>query len=130
MPECPKRRILIVDDIESIRKLVALTLSDERYEVLTADGGMQGLRLAQDRPPALVLLDIEMPDINGFEVCRQLKSDPRTKEATVVMLTGLAQESDKARCREAGADDYFVKPFSPLALLRKVEEVFPDSDCE
>ncbi|MCL5957940.1 MAG: response regulator [Chloroflexi bacterium] len=128
MQHAEKKRILVVDDDDAIRNLVAFTLADETYEVLLARGGIEALRLAAENQPALLFLDVEMPDKNGFEVCREVKSDPRTSSATVVMLTALASESDIALGREAGADDYFIKPFSPLALLRKVEEILQHSD--
>jgi DNA-binding response OmpR family regulator len=80
--------------------------------------------LAREMHPELVLLDVMMPKVDGFEACRRLKEDPATSDIVVVMLTARAQESDRERGRGAGADEYFTKPFSPVALLRLVEEIY------
>lgn len=118
------KKILLADDEEPVRALVAATLkNDNRYQLLEARNGMEALELARRERPDLVLLDVVMPHIDGFEVCRQLKADPATRHITVIMLTALAQEADKERGQQVGADGYFTKPFSPLALLNKVDEV-------
>jgi CheY-like chemotaxis protein len=118
------KKILLADDEEPLRALVAATLRDDtRYHLLEARDGLETLEVARREKPDLILLDILMPKLNGFEVCRQLKDDPETRGITIVMLTALAAEADKERGQEVGADDYFHKPFSPTALLEKVEEV-------
>ena len=118
------KKILVVDDQDKVRQLVSVTLAIGPYEVLTASNGEEALELARAARPDMVLLDIQMPGrFDGLEVCRMLKSDARTRSACVVMLTARGQDWDKQAGREAGADDYFVKPFSPLALMNKVEEV-------
>ena len=88
-----------------------------------AADGVEALEKARDQSPRLVLLDIMMPRLDGLEVCRQLKADPDTSDIVVVMLTAQAQERDRDQGLAAGADDYFTKPFSPLALLNMVERV-------
>jgi two-component system, OmpR family, phosphate regulon response regulator PhoB len=119
------KKILIVDDQLEVRELVQVTLEIGDYQILAAENGRQALDLAQTEHPDIVLLDIMMPgsDIDGLEACRRLKRDPATAGITIVMLSAKGQESDIAAGREAGADDYFTKPFSPIALIEKVEEV-------
>lgn len=115
---------MIADDEESIRRVIATTLGeDQRYRVVVARDGEEALETARREKPALILLDVRMPKMNGYEVCRRLKSDPDTRHISVVMVTALGTDSDRQQAVEAGADDYFVKPFSPTDLLGKVEEV-------
>jgi two-component system phosphate regulon response regulator PhoB len=118
------RTLLIADDESGIRSLVKMTLQRKQYEILEASDGEEALALARKHHPELVLLDVMMPGLTGFEVCRALKGDPATASATVVMLTAKAQDSDRAEGLAAGADDYFTKPFSPIALLRKIDDVY------
>ena len=115
-------RILIVDDDPDIRTLVAVTLGDSHAIVEAADG-VDALCLARKEAFDLVLLDVMMPGMDGFEACRQLKGDPLTTNTPVILLTARGTREDLDRGREAGADDYFVKPFSPIALLDKIAQV-------
>jgi two-component system, OmpR family, phosphate regulon response regulator PhoB len=117
------RRLLIADDEEGVRTLVRITLEDESIEILEAADGDEALDLAKRLRPELVLLDVEMPGRSGYEVCRALKDDAATAGITVVMLTARARAADMERGLEAGADDYFTKPFSPVALMQMVEQV-------
>ncbi|HTW06770.1 MAG TPA: response regulator [Acidimicrobiales bacterium] len=117
------RKLLIVDDEEGVRTLVRMTLDSGVYEILEATAGVEALELARAHRPELVLLDVMLPDISGLDVCRELKHDPSTSAATVVMLTARAQSEDLGDAEEAGADGYFTKPFSPIALTRKVESI-------
>jgi DNA-binding response OmpR family regulator len=118
------KRILIVDDQPEVRELVSVTLEIGPYRILTAENGAQALEVAQAEVPDLILLDVMMPGgLDGLEVCRQLKSNPLTSGIYVIMLTSRGQEWDVESGFDAGADDYFVKPFSPLELINKVEEV-------
>ncbi len=119
------KKILIVDDQAAVRELVGVTLEIGPYELLTAENGDQALHLAQAELPDLMLLDIQMPGgkLDGLDVCRLLKHDDRTKRIYIIMLTAKGQEWDKAAGTDAGADEYFVKPFSPLQLMNKVEQV-------
>ncbi|HTV10371.1 MAG TPA: response regulator [Acidimicrobiales bacterium] len=117
------RTLLIVDDEDGVRTLVRMTLDSARYEIIEAADGRRALELAREHRPDLVLLDVMLPDMSGLEVCRQLKSQPELGSTTVIMLTARAQSSDVGDAEEAGANGYFTKPFSPLALTRKVEDV-------
>ena len=118
------KKILIVDDQPEVRELVSVTLEIGPYQTLTAENGEQALALARAELPELILLDIQMPgDLDGLAVCRLLKSDEYTHGIYVLMLTAKGQDWDKQLGYEAGADDYFVKPFSPLELMAKVEQV-------
>ncbi len=118
------KKVVIVDDDPIVRALVKTTLGgDDDYQVLEAADGPEALEIARAQKPDLIFLDVRMPGMNGFEVCRAIKEDPETNHIAVIFLTALAQEADKERGLQAGGDGYFTKPFSPLALLRKVEEV-------
>ncbi len=119
-----RKRILLTDDEEPVRTLVALTLkSDGQYEFLEATNGLEALEVARREAPDLILLDVLMPHLDGIEVCARLKKDPATRHIPVILLTALVQEKDKQKAREAGAEGYFSKPFSPTALLEKINGV-------
>ncbi|MFH1140329.1 MAG: response regulator [Chloroflexota bacterium] len=116
--------IMVADDDEGIRRVMEATLRDDpRYRVVAASDGAEALDVARREKPNLAFLDVRMPRMSGLEVCRALKSDPATRHISVVMVSALGTDSDRRRAVEAGADDYFVKPFSPTDLLGKVEEV-------
>lgn len=114
--------ILVADDDPRVRKLVTLTLGSA-WRLLEAADGAQALDVAQREQPDLILLDVRMPHMDGLEVCRRLKNGEATANIKVVMLTGMGNDEDRAAGAEAGADEYFVKPFSPRALLDKVNEM-------
>jgi CheY-like chemotaxis protein len=118
------QKLLIADDEAGIRALVRMTLEGDEFEILEAEDGAQALEMIRSQKPEMVLLDVMMPGMNGFDACAAIKSDPETRNITVVMLTARAMEQDRIDGQAAGADDYFTKPFSPVALLRKVDEVF------
>ncbi|UCC87024.1 MAG: response regulator [Anaerolineales bacterium] len=119
------KKILIVDDQQEVRELVDVTLRIGDYVIWQAESGDQALATARSEHPDLILLDVMMPKstFDGFEVCQQLKSDPTTKDIYIVMLTARGQEADVEMGKKVGADDYFTKPFSPLELMTKVEEL-------
>lgn len=117
------RKLLIVDDEDGVRALVRMTLDSINYEIMEAADGEEALKLVKEFRPDLVLLDVMLPDVSGLEVCRRLKADPCLSSTTVVMLTARAQSSDVGDAEAAGADGYFTKPFSPIALTRRVEDV-------
>ena len=118
------KKILIVDDQAEVRELVEVTMRVGDYEILKAENGKQAIETVKTEKPNLVLMDVMMPGgIDGLEATRILKNDPETKDCTIIMLTSKSQESDQKKGFEAGADGYFPKPFSPLELIKKVEEV-------
>ena len=117
--------VLIADDEPHVVDLVRLTLEDERINVIGAPDGETALAQAEAQRPDLIFLDVQLPDISGFEVCARLRSDPRFAATKIVMLTAAAQESDVARGLAAGANHYLTKPFSPVRLLSIVENVAP-----
>jgi len=118
------KRILIVDDQVEVRELVEVTLRSDDYQVFQAKSGEETIEIARSVRPDLIIMDIMMPGgMDGLEATRALKSDPETKGSIIIMLTAKGQEADKKIGLQAGADDYFVKPFSPLELIEKVEEV-------
>jgi CheY-like chemotaxis protein len=119
-----RRGVLIVDDDPFIRRLIATTLEDvAEFELHEAADGVQALELARSKRPALVLLDIDMPAVDGIEACRRLREDPATSETTIVMLTAAHEDSVARSAEQAGADLFLTKPFSPLDLLRLVDRL-------
>jgi two-component system phosphate regulon response regulator PhoB len=121
-------RILIAEDDESLRALIRLTIEVGDVEIREVADGEAALADAQDSRPDLVLLDWSMPGRSGLEVCRALRADERTSDATIVMITARAQEADRRAGLEAGADRYLTKPFSPLELLDTLRDVLgPDA---
>lgn len=115
------RHALVVDDDADIRELVAFKLEQLGFEVLTAADGEEGLRLAEEVRPEIVLLDIMMPKLSGIDVCRRLREQPSTAATPVILLTAKAQEADVERGFAVGADDYIVKPFSLRELSSRVQ---------
>ncbi|MEA2129086.1 MAG: two-component system, chemotaxis family, chemotaxis protein CheY [Solirubrobacteraceae bacterium] len=118
------RTVLIVDDDPFIRKLIVTTLEGvSAYDMHEAGDGEQAVEAASREAPRLVFLDIDMPVLDGIEACRQMRALPMMDGARIVMLTASADDSARDRAREAGADFFLTKPFSPLALLRLVDEL-------
>ena len=118
------RKILIVDDDAGIRELVNTTLRSDDYHIFQAESGEKAIKIARAEKPDLIIMDVMMPGgTEGIETTRILKNDPETKNCQIIMLTGRGQKGDREECLDAGADDFFTKPFSPLALIKKVEEV-------
>jgi len=120
------KKILIVDDQDDIRELVKITLDIGDYDIIQASNGPTALELTKTQKPDLILLDVMMPEggMDGFEVCKEIKNNPEFSDTTIIMLTAKSQESDKEQGLLSGADGYFTKPFSPLALMNKVDEIF------
>ena len=119
--------ILVVDDEPPILELVRYTLEDEQIRVLEAADGVQALEVAHAARPDLILLDVQMPRLDGLEVCRRLRGDTALGGTRIVMLTAAGQDADRARGLAAGADDYLTKPFSPLALFTLVRSLLPEA---
>ena len=115
--------VLVADDDPDILTLVAFRLEQAGYEVLTAPDGEEAIRLALDRRPDLVVLDVRMPKLNGFEVTARLRGNENTSKMPIVLLSASVREASIAKGFEAGADDYLKKPFSPQELLARIEAV-------
>ncbi len=118
-----KEPILVIEDEQDIQELIAYNLAREGYRVVRAVTGEDGLACARREPPALVLLDLMLPGVDGLEVCRQLKHSPATRAIPIVMLTAKGEESDIVAGLEMGADDYIAKPFSPKVLIARIRAV-------
>ncbi len=125
----PRRTILIADDEPQLRLLVRLTISSDEYAVLEAADGAAAWQLIQERQPAVVLLDVEMPPPDGFALTRAIKSDPALASTYVILLTGRASDADLAAGQAVGADRYLTKPFSPLELLTTLEQALAGHRC-
>lgn len=119
-----QKKILVVDDEKDIRDLVEVTLLRSDHLVMKAESGDTAVEIARTQKPDLILMDIMMPgNIDGLQATRILKNDPETRQCKVVLLTAKGQLADRQEGIKAGADDYFSKPFSPLELLRKVDQM-------
>ena len=123
-------KILIVEDEISIRQLVKYNLEKEGYQVLDAEDGVRGLKMARSEKPDLLLLDLMLPQMDGLEVCRNLKGNPASAALPIIMLTAKSEEIDKVIGLELGADDYMTKPFSPRELIARVKAVLRRSQKE
>ena len=118
-----RTRILVVDDEEDIRELVRLNLAKESFEILDCESGEQALSLSRAKQPDLIVLDLMLPGIDGLEVCKRLKADPKTAAIPVVILTAKGEEADVVAGLEIGAEDYMVKPFSGKVLAARVRRL-------
>jgi two-component system alkaline phosphatase synthesis response regulator PhoP len=127
MPRSPlarrQGRVLVVEDEPDVAELIRYNLVKEGWEVLSVSNGAEALRRVRETRPDIVLLDIMVPQLNGWEVCRRLKQDPETRGIPVIMVTGRVEEGDKVLGFELGADDYVTKPFSPRELVARIRAV-------
>ena len=121
-----QKKILIADDNEHIRESLASILEDEGYATWTAKDGAEALRKVKEIAPDILILDVTMPEMSGYEVCRTIKSDPDLKKTFVLMLSAKGQATEQARGKEVGADEYFVKPFSPIEIVTRIRNVLDD----
>lgn len=120
------RKILVVDDEPYVVRALSFILKKGGYEVTTAADGQEALRHVEEDKPDLILLDIMMPDLDGFEVTQRLKKDPATKDIYIILITAKGQEEDRRKGFESGADDYITKPFSPTGLIKMIDGIFKE----
>jgi DNA-binding response OmpR family regulator len=118
------KRILIADDNENIRTALTYLLEDEGFDLALAKDGAVALRKVKELRPHILFLDIMMPEINGYDVCRAIKCDPELKQTYIIMLTAKGQIAEQERGKEVGADEYIIKPFSPMEILTLVKSIF------
>ncbi|HTO40188.1 MAG TPA: response regulator, partial [Rhizomicrobium sp.] len=116
-------RVLVVDDILSNVKLLEAKLTAEYFEVVTGFNGMEAIAKTEEYSPDIILLDVMMPGMDGFEACRRIKSNPKTAHVPVIMVTALDQPSDRVAGLEAGADDFLTKPVEDAALFARVRSL-------
>ena len=121
-------RILVVEDDPIALRFARYTLLQEGYQVLTAPNGLEGLRKAQRESPDLIILDIMLPGIDGFEICHRLRAEPETARIPILMLTAKAQEADRETGLKVGADDYLTKPALPSEIVRRVQALLALTD--
>ena len=119
------KRILIIEDQEDNRAILRDLLSQAGYELIEAGDGEEGVKLAQQERPDLILMDIQLPVIDGYEATRRIRSVADLKAIPIIAVTSYALSGDEAKARAAGCDGYVTKPFSPRALLAKVREYMP-----
>jgi two-component system cell cycle response regulator DivK len=117
--------ILVIEDHEENRRILRDLLTSAHYEMLEAETGEDGLRLVEAHRPAVVLMDIQLPGLDGYEVTRRLKANPALRRIPIIAVTAHALSGDDAKAFEAGCDAYFAKPYDPMALLTKIREYVP-----
>lgn len=117
------RKILVIEDDPANLRLIRYTLEKKGYEVVTAPNGLEGLRKAQKEEPDLIILDVMLPGIDGYEICHRLRAEPQTAQLLILMFSVKSQEVDKATGLKVGADDYLTKPADPSEIIRRVERL-------
>jgi DNA-binding response OmpR family regulator len=120
MTEQEKSKVLIVDDEPHIVNLVKLSLDKRRYNVTGAYSGREALQLIEKNSPDVIVVDLMMPGINGYELCQAIRSRTGTKDVPIIILSAKHQMNDKLHAIDVGADDYITKPFDPLELERRI----------
>lgn len=123
MSEATPKRILVIDDEADVTELVAYHLRAKGYQVESLNNPNGSIGAARTFEPDLVILDVMMPDLNGVQICRMLRADPKLKEVPVIFLTAKAEEADRIQGLETGADDYICKPFSTKELMLRVQSI-------
>jgi DNA-binding response OmpR family regulator len=126
-PTATRQSILIVDDDDAIADVLSIRLSKQGFETIIADSGQLGLALARGEKPCVILLDLRLPDMDGFELCRELVDDEATSEIPVIILSGLDQPDIIRRSRAAGCCYYVRKPYDPNALLALIRQAIDEA---
>jgi two-component system cell cycle response regulator DivK len=121
------KRILVVEDTEDNRKIVRDLLTSVGYELIEAVDGAEGVTMAQNEKPDLILMDIQLPEMDGYEATRRIRAIPELAAVPIIAVTSYALSGDEAKTRAAGCDGYVAKPFSPRQLLAKIREFLPDA---
>jgi two-component system, cell cycle response regulator DivK len=121
------QRILVVEDTEDNRQIVRDLLSSVGYELIEAVDGAEGVAMAQSQHPDLILMDIQLPGMDGYEATRQIRAVPELAGVPIIAVTSYALSGDEAKTRAAGCDGYVAKPFSPRQLLAKIREFLPET---
>ena len=116
-------KILIVEDDPATSRLVEYTLSHQGYDIISASNGLEGIRKARQESPDLIILDVMLPGLDGFEICNRLRSEPATAKILILMFSAKAQEIDKDTGIKVGADDYLAKPAAPAEIIKHVEKL-------
>ena len=117
-----KKRILVVEDQEDNRQILRDLLANAGYEMIEAEDGSKAIELAASHRPDLILMDIQLPLVDGYEATRRLKADPSLMNIPIIVVTSYALSGDEEKARQAGCDAYVAKPYSPRALLAKIRE--------
>ncbi|MBU2598973.1 response regulator [bacterium] len=121
-----KKKILVVDDEPYVVRSLIFVLKKEGYLTVSASNGEEALQKAMTEEPDLIFLDIMMPKINGYEVCKRLKEHEKTKDIYIIILTAKGQKEDKMKGVEVGVNEYITKPFSPSKVIQRMKEIFED----
>jgi DNA-binding response OmpR family regulator len=121
-----KARILLIDDHQTVFRLLEAIVRIKGYKLLYAESGQQGIVMARKEQPDLILLDVMMPDIDGFKVCQYLKENDDTKEIPIMFLTARGADGDLEAGRKAGADGFMTKPFQTMEVLKQIERLLAD----
>jgi two-component system, cell cycle response regulator DivK len=119
------RRILVIEDHEENRRILRDLLTSGGYEIIEATTGLEGVDMAEQEHPDLILMDIQLPGVDGYEATRRIKANPALHHIPIIAVTSYALSGDDAQALEAGCDAYVAKPFSPRALLAKIREYLP-----
>jgi two-component system, cell cycle response regulator DivK len=119
------KRILVVEDHEDNRQILRALLGSAGYDMIEAENGEQAVQQAAAQHPDLILMDIQLPEMDGYEVTRRIKADPALKAIPIIVVTSYALSGDEERAHAAGCDAYVTKPYSPRALLAKIREHLP-----
>jgi len=119
------KRILVIEDHEDNRRILRDLLTSAGYEPIEAVSGEEGVALAETHRPDLILMDIQLPGLDGYEATRRIKANPALRHIPIIAVTSYALSGDEVKAKEAGCDAYVTKPFSPRALLAKVREFLP-----